>query len=260
MFVPCSAPFTSTVVIEVFRTAELRSANMTLSILAQVEASRLATGLMRLGIAAVPSRRASVHKRLQELAEVIERDQLLRPAAACQVLPFSCSEIGRCEIAGRALSGAALDRLAGATEVAVVFATIGARWSEATSACFQRGDALGGYLLDEIGTAVLERLTRRLEAMVRIDARSRGRCAGSPIEPGHPGLPLSLQPVLAELAKVETAGIRVTSSGMISPPKSISMLIGIGQGLRRWTRAQACRECPSFVNCRRQGRRSENGL
>jgi hypothetical protein len=150
--------------------------------------------------------------------------------------------------------------LAGATEVAVVFATIGARWSEATSACFQRGDALDGYLLDEIGTAMLERLSLRLEAMIRMDARSRGRYAGSPIEPGHAGLPLSLQPMLAQLAEVQTAGIAITSSGMISPPKSFSMLIGIGQGLRRWTRAQACRECPSFVMCLRQGRRSENGL
>jgi hypothetical protein len=180
---------------------------------------------------------------------------------AYKVLPFSCKadEPEPWRIADRALPGAALDRLTGATEVAVVFATIGAAWSEATKACFQRGAALDGYLLDEIGTAVLERLSLRLEALLRMNARSRGLCAGSPIEPGHAVLPLTLQPLLAELAQVESAGIAVTSGGMISPPKSFSMLIGIGAKMRRWTRAQACRECPSFAKCRRQGRRSENG-
>jgi hypothetical protein len=195
------------------------------------------------------------------LAEVIERDGLLRPAVACQILPFSCRE-GAAKlwfIGDQALPGAALDRLAGATEVAVIFATIGAAWSEATRAYFQRGDALEGYLLDEIGTAVLERLSLRIEAMLRLNAHAQGLRAGSPIEPGHVVLPLTLQPMLAELAQVQTAGISVTSGGMISPSKSLSMLIGVGQGLRRWTRAQACRECPSFAKCRRQGRRSGDG-
>lgn len=232
---------------------------MILSTLAQVEASRLTKGLLRLGIAAVPARRESVRARLRELAAVIECDGLLKPAAACQILPFSSRETGCWMIAGSAIRGAALERLAGATEVAVLFATIGAAWSEAVKASFQCGNALDGYLLDEIGTAVLERLSLRLEAVIRMDARARGLEAGSPIEPGHAGLPLTLQPMLAELAQAESAGIRVSSGGMISPPKSISMLIGIGQGLQRWTRAQACRECPSFVMCRRQGRRSGNG-
>jgi len=233
---------------------------MTFSVPAQVEGSRLAAGLLRLGIAAVSSPRASVRNRLHKLAEVIERDRLLRPTAACKVLPFSCreGEPERWHIGDRALPGAVLERLAGATEVAVVFVTVGAALSEASSAYFQRGDALEGYLLDEIGTAVLERLSLRLEAMLRMNARSRGRRSGSPIEPGHAELPLALHPMLAELAEVETAGITVTSGGMISPLKSQSMLIGIGEGLRRWTRAQACRECPSFTRCQREGRRLGN--
>ena len=231
-------------------------AYMTFSIPAMLEGPRLAAGLVKLGIAAVTSPR--VGNRLHELAEVIERDRLLRPAVACQVLPFSCreSEPERWHIGDRALPGAVLDRLAGATEVAVVFVTVGAAWSEASTASFQRGDALRGYLLDEIGTNVLERLSLRVEALIRMAARASGRRAGSPIEPGHAVLPLALQPMLAQLAQVQTAGIAITDGGMISPPKSISMLIGIGGNVRRWTHAHACRECPSFTKCRHQGRRS----
>lgn len=234
---------------------------MTFSIPAVVDVSRLAAGLVKRGIAAVPSSRVSVRNRLRDLAKVIERDGLLRPAAACRVLPFSLreNEHEHWWIGNRALPGAALERLDGATEVAVIFATIGPAWNETTSACFQRGDALEGYLLDEIGTSVLELLSLRLVAMLRMSARSQGRRVGSPIEPGHTGLPLTLQPLLAELAEAQTAGITITSGGMISPPKSFSMLIGIGAGVGRWTRAQACRECPSFAKCLSQGRRRKNG-
>jgi hypothetical protein len=195
------------------------------------------------------------------LAAVIERDHLLRPVAACRVLPFSCTEEEpeRWRIGGRALPGAALEQLAGATDVAVVFATIGAAWSDAISAYFQRGDTLGGYLLDEIGVAVLERWSRRIEALIRMSARSSGQRAGSPIEPGHPDLPLTVQPTLAELAECGSVGITLTSGGMLAPVKSISMLIGIGSGLPRWSHAAACRRCPSAARCRRQGRRSRNG-
>jgi hypothetical protein len=234
---------------------------MAFSIPARIEGARLTAGLVGLGIAAVPSPRVkNARNRLHDLAAVIERDRLLRPVAACRVLPFSCTEEpGRWRIGGRALPGTSLERLAGATDVAVVFATIGAAWSDAISAYFQCGDTLGGYLLDEIGVAVLGRWTRRIEALIRMSARRSGQRAGSPIEPGHPDLPLTVQPTLAELAECGSVGITLTSGGMLAPVKSISMLIGIGSGLPRWSQAAACRRCPSAAKCRRQGRRSRNG-
>ena len=66
---------------------------MAFSIPARIEGSRLAAGLVGLGIAAVPSPRAkSARNRLQDLAAVIERDHLLRPTAACRVLQMSCTQ------------------------------------------------------------------------------------------------------------------------------------------------------------------------
>ena len=120
----------------------------------------------------------------------------------------------------------------------MIFATIGAKWSDTVSARFREGEPLDGYMLNELGNAVLERWSRRIEALVRISARSRGMRAGSPISPGHSDFPLTFQPVLAELAEPQSVGIELTSGGMLAPVKSLSMLIGIGQGLRRWTRSR----------------------
>jgi hypothetical protein len=166
----------------------------------------------------------------------------------------------RWRIGSRIIESVALRRLVGASEVAVIFATIGAVWSDTVTARFREGEPLDGYLLNELGNAVLERWSRRIEALVRMSARSRGLRAGSPIAPGHSDFPLTFQPVLAELAQSHFAGIEITSGGMLAPVKSLSMLIGIGQGLRRRTRSAACRECPSFAKCRRQGRRSGHGI
>jgi len=234
---------------------------MTISISAPIDYSRLGVGLVALGVAAVPVRQNRVRIRLNELVEMIERDGLLQLAVAFQILPLTYRKddsVLWC-IGDRALPGAALERMGKATEVAVIFATVGAAWGNAISAYFKCGDALSGYLLDEIGTAVLERFSLRLEALLRMTAHAQGLRSGSPFEPGHTGLPLTLQPMLGEVAKIQTAGMSVTSTGMISPSKSTSMLIGIGAGARRWTRAQSCRECPSFAQCHSQGRRSKTG-
>jgi hypothetical protein len=149
--------------------------------------------------------------------------------------------------------------LSGATEAAIVFVTLGPAWGETVAASFRNDEPMRGYLLDEIGTTLLEQLSRRALAMVRLTARQRGLEAGSAIQLGQPGWPLSAQPLLAELAEAHSAGIDVTAAGMLSPVKSLSMIIGIGQGLRRWTQNQACRECPAYESCehRRSAERCE---
>jgi hypothetical protein len=231
---------------------------MTFPLLYRIEDPRLGAGLVRLGATAVPSSRPRVRIRLRKLIEVAERERWLCPVAACRVLPAVMEAPSCWRIGARTIASGALERLVGANEVAVIFATIGVAWSDAVSARFRQGGSLDGFLLDELGTAVLERWSRRIEALVRMSARSRGQRAGSPVEPGHPGLPLAVQSVLAELVESHSVGIEITSGGMLTPVKSISMLIGIGNGLRRWSRAETCRECPSSTSCRGQGRRSGN--
>jgi len=214
----------------------------------RVEGPRFEAGLVRRAIAGVRVRPA-VQRRLGGVTELIARERLLRPVGLCRTLPVSVETPCRLVFAsGQVLEGD-LERLQGAREAAIVFVTLGAAWSDAVSTCFRHDEPLQGFLLDEIGTTLLERLSRRLEAMVRLSARQRGLEAGSPVQPGQPALPLSAQPLLAETAEASSIGIEVTATGMLTPVKSLSMIIGLGQGMRRQTQKEACRECPSFARC-----------
>jgi len=224
---------------------------MTLSQTTPIAHSPLAAGLLRRGIAGSLSSHSSIRSRLQELAQRIERENLFRPAVAYRILPSSMEEPQRWRIAEAIVEGSILERMAGATQVAVAFATIGSTWGEAASVSFRHGDAVAGCLFDEVGTRILGLMARRIEALIRIEARRQGRCSGSPLEPGQPGLSLTVQPLLGELADARSAGIEVTPHGVLLPTKSFSMLIGIGTSMRRWPRAEMCRECRSSVRCQR---------
>jgi hypothetical protein len=215
---------------------------------ARVEGPRLEAGLLPRVMAGVHLRPA-VQRRLAGVAEIIERERLWHPVALCRILPASLEGPSGVRLdSGHVVEGD-MEWLAGAREVAIVLVTLGAAWSEAVAACFRRDEPLRGYLLDDIGTTLLERLSRRLEAMARLSAHRRGLQAGSPRQPGQPGLPLSAQPLLAELAEARSIGIEVTATGMLAPVKSLSMIIGIGHGLPRWTQKDACLECPAFARC-----------
>jgi hypothetical protein len=212
------------------------------------EGARLEAGLLRRVLAHMHLRPA-VQRRLGEVAESIERGRLFHPVAICRTLPVSVEAPSQLHFDGGHLIEGNIGRLTGAMEAAIIFITLGAAWSDAVAACFRNDQPLHGFLLDEIGTTLLEQLSRRAQATVRLSARQRGLEAGSPVQLGQPGWPLSAQPLLAELAEARSAGIEVTATGMLAPVKSVSMMIGIGHSLRRWTQHEACCECPAFERC-----------
>jgi hypothetical protein len=44
-------------------------------------------------------------------------------------------------------------------------------------------------------------------------------------------------------------GVRMTSSGLMVPRKSASMVIGIGPQMKKWTRAEVCAHCSLGESC-----------
>jgi hypothetical protein len=219
--------------------------------------SRLSVHLARQAVAEVAAEsRPPVRRIVMGMAGRVEA--LLAPAAACRLVPAEWYGRTRLLADGTALlDGLALARLGGVPHLAVGFATIGEPLGLEAAACFARGDAVAGLLLDQIGTAALHRLGRRLEAGIRLAARRSGRRAGSPLHPGDAGLPLTIQAGLAAVADAGSAGIRVTATAMLAPAKSLSMVIGIGDGARRWSQAEVCRACPSQGRCRHGLKRGE---
>ncbi len=178
-----------------------------------------------------------------ELIAGVHKACLLKPAAAYEIYPVA-------EITVRQLlMETAAPLLDGAEELAVVIGTIGPGLEEEVKACFRRGEPLRGVLLDGIGSAAIDSLAEYMRRFLVGEASCRGYRTGSPVNPGMPGLPITRQRQLFEMAPAGEIGVGLTSSGMMVPRKSISMVLGMGPQMTNRAKAGACAACSLNQAC-----------
>jgi hypothetical protein len=104
-------------------------------------------------------------------------------------------------------------------------------------------------VLDGIGTAAVDRLIPEAMRLIADEVAKRGYEISSPVSPGMPGFSLTEQWNLLKLAPAEEIGVSLSSSGVLIPRKSASMVIGIGPKMTRWTQAEVCRRCSLNKTC-----------
>lgn len=206
-----------------------------MAVVAALATPRTAERLARLAEARVAvGLRPALRRPLAAAMDRLRRENLIRPAACCaETDAFP---------------------LAGAESVCVGVATVGQAISAASRRCFDAGDALGGVLLDQLGTAAVGVLAERLEVLVRAAARAQGRRAGSALHPGDRLMPLSVQERVLDLAGAAEIGAGLGSTRAMHPLKTVSLAIPIGPNAARWLRRAECAQCPSRLKCQR-GRR-----
>ncbi len=140
--------------------------------------------------------------------------------------------------------------LPSAKELALILCTIGPKLEKEVAELFEQNEPLRGTLLDGIGSAAMDSLAEEACQIIQKEASSRGYQASSPLNPGMPGLPISEQQHLFELVPAEEIGVHLTPLQIMIPRKSVSMVIGIGQEMSTWTRAEACGRCNLNKTCR----------
>jgi hypothetical protein len=62
-------------------------------------------------------------------------------------------------------------------------------------------------------------------------------------------LPLTEQWNLFGLVNTQEIGVSLTSSGIMVPRKSVSMVIGIGPQMATWTQVEVCARCSLRKTC-----------
>jgi len=155
-----------------------------------------------------------------------------------------------CLESGIAFHGSAVTQfLAGARQIAAVVSTIGPRLETKVDKYFAHDEQLRGLILDDIGTAALDSLTMEICQFMKRVASTQGYEAGGPLSPGQLDWPLIEQRQLFQLVPADQIGVRLTSSGMMVPRKSISMVIGMGAKIRTWTQAEICARCSLRETC-----------
>jgi len=127
--------------------------------------------------------------------------------------------------------------------------TIGPGLEKQVAEYFNSDEALRGLLLDGIGSAAIDSLGFEVCSLIGNEASLHGYQASSPLSPGGPRFPLAEQWQLFKLVPADQIGVSLTSSGVMVPRKSISMVIGMGSDMKTWTKAESCARCNLRNTC-----------
>ena len=207
--------------------------------------------LRRQGIREYSRLKSDMKNLIQELLVDVNNGQLLEPAIAYQTYPIK--EVGHDQLfleGDLVLHGSVLSSvLAEARELAVVVCTIGYGLERQAAEYFNNDEALRGLFLDGIGSAAVDSLQFEVCSLIGNEASLRGYQASSPLSPGGPRFPLTEQWQLFKLAPADQIGVSLTSSGVMVPRKSISMVIGMGSDMKTWTKAESCARCNLRNTC-----------
>jgi hypothetical protein len=196
-----------------------------------------------------------VRARQPSLVAVAERalaegSTLLRPAVVYRKLTVESVQHERLNLAGGgALVGPLVARhLAPARHVIAIVCTVG-RALEIHAEEVSATDLLLGLALDGLGSAAVELLATAACQLFERQAASQGLRSTIPLSPGLVGWPVERgQQQIFGLLDASLVGVRLLSSGMMIPKKSVSMVLGLG--LEVSNRGRPCDYCSMRETCR----------
>jgi hypothetical protein len=201
--------------------------------------------LRREGFQGYSQIRPEIKVLIKELLAGIRKTHLLEPVAAYEI--YTTTELSQRQPMVRdSLLSSVLPHT---KELAIAVCTIGPRLEKKVTDYTSQGEPLQGTLLDGIGSAAVDSLTEEVCKFITDEASSRGYEASSPINPGMPGLPIAAQWQLLKLVAAGEIGVSLTSSGVMVPRKSVSLVMGIGPQMPKWTRTEVCARCHLKKTC-----------
>lgn len=131
----------------------------------------------------------------------------------------------------------------GADKICVFVATIGGHLEAEASRLMEAGDHLRGYLLDRIGSFAVENVAEDFENGLRSKHALKDKSVSNRFSPGYCQWPTSQQKKLDGILGFKKAGIKLTSSFMMVPKKSVSGIIGIGPAKAFSKKRSQCSIC-----------------
>lgn len=118
--------------------------------------------------------------------------------------------------------------LNGMTEACIFVATAGKEFERGLQEIGSKGDIVLDFIADSLGTVLAELAVERLERDV-----CPGKVVSLPYSPGYCGWDIREQQLFFPLFPPEPCGIRLSSSSLMKPEKSISGFAAMGEDLVR---------------------------
>lgn len=181
-----------------------------------------------------------------------EGRSLLRPVVAYRELPVREMRHERLILEGGGhLAGKLIGQHLAAAELAAVFVCTIGEAIDTRLAQVMDDDPVLGLALDGLGSAAVEALAAAACRRVETLSGQRGQQVSIPLSPGMIGWPvLEGQTQIFGLIDASAAGVSLTSSGMMVPRKSLTMVIGMGAHVL--AAGTACDYCSLNETCRYQ--------
>jgi hypothetical protein len=154
---------------------------------------------------------------------------------------------------GASLEGQGIaQHLAPATEIVVVVCTIGPALDERSSAVMGQ-DVVRGLALYGVGSAAVEALGNAVCRRVDAEVAERDMRTTIPLSPGMIGWSVEEgQPQIFQLVDGDRIGVALNPGGVMTPLKSLSMVIGLGRNVA--DQGRTCDYCAMNETCRHRDR------
>ncbi len=191
------------------------------------------------------------------LAVVHSLEPVLKPQAVCRWFSVEKVDGGRIELidpvtqqACALKMGAHASELAAAQRVLCCVGTLGERFDHTLQEWSQSGEVLDGYLADCVGVYGLLQVSRAVYKQLEDAAAGNGWGVGRVLCPGAiEGWGLEEQRDLCALLPLSRIGVALNDSGVLSPGKSVSFVVGIGPGYIASRVDSPCDICTNTGEC-----------
>lgn len=187
---------------------------------------------------------------LKEIRQILMRQkEFLEPRAVLLLMDDVCvAREGNVQINGAHFKSKKLSHLMKSASSAILFvATAGENVSRLSQDAMKKKDYFSGMIYDAIGSLAAEKCAQSLQNMADKYAEHACVRASMRFSPGYGDWNLSEQKKLFQMLKPEKIGVRLTERFMMTPEKSVSALIGIGN-VKRINCGFICSQCKA-VNC-----------
>lgn len=133
-------------------------------------------------------------------------------------------------------------RMRKAHKLAIAVCTAGAGFSDWSKRLMAEGDMMKGYIIDVIGSEIVDRAMNHIQQIVLSEFKYDGMKITDPYNPGYCDWPVSEQQKLFSFLPDNFCGVTLSESSLMQPVKSLSGIIGIGPEVKRT--GYMCYNCP----------------
>jgi len=180
-----------------------------------------------------------------------EVEHLIEPVAAWDVFPIRGFQHGRLVLANGARfgDGPLASVTAGAKQLAVAVCTIGPGVEQRIEAYQKDKQLLRAMLLSDLASWAVDVLRQLLCQHLEQDVARQGLHISAPLSPGESDWSVRDQAVIFSLLDAAQIGVSLNASMVMSPLKSLSVVVGIGDQPLGVEGASNCDFCTMRDRC-----------